>query len=449
MSTAAAGVASTERVRAVATGPITDLPAAVALLDAVDPGWLEPLDRVDLVRAYDRCEAALAAGKARAVAAVADAYQDLGMPASEARHEIGAALRLSPGTAADRTVVAVDLRDRYPRTLALLEQGRITWLHAANLVHGTDDLPDDTATRVEDAVLVRLPRLSPAEARRAVADAVVRVDPAAAKQRAERKQAERRIDRVPDRDGRTGWFVPMSVADEGLAWGHATTLAKQVRRARRAAGLDDPGLDALRVDVTVDLLLGRDPRRSNSTTSAITTGARSSDGGASLPRCSCGGKQVAAVVVDAATLVGLVDNPGRVPGYGLVPADLARAMAADRDFVRWLVHPATGELLDVGAETYRPSERMRRFIIARDQRCGFPGCQRTAQQCDLDHVHTFSFITRGGKTIRVNLGPLCRQHHNAKTHGGWALSYDPVTRTRAFTSPLGATYLTTATPVLA
>jgi hypothetical protein len=91
---------------------------------------------------------------------------------------------------------------------------------------------------------------------------------------------------------------------------------------------------------------------------------------------------------------------------------------------------------------------MRRFIIARDQRCGFPGCGRRAETCDLDHVHTFGFVTRGGKTIRVNLGPLCRQHHNAKTHGGWVLSYDPATRSRAFTSPLGATYLTTAAPVL-
>ena len=102
------------------------------------------------------------------------------MPASEARHEIGAALRLSPVTAADRTAVAVDLRDRFPRTLALLDDGRISWLHAANLARGTEDLADETAALVEDAVLARLPRLTAGETRRAVADAVVRVDPAAA-----------------------------------------------------------------------------------------------------------------------------------------------------------------------------------------------------------------------------------------------------------------------------
>ena len=123
-------------------------------------------------------------------------------------------------------------------------------------------------------------------------------------------------------------------------------------------------------------------------------------------------------------------------------------MAADRDLVRWLVDPGSGELLDVGAETYRPSARLRRFILARDQRCCFPGCGRRAEQCDLDHVHAFSYLTRGGKTIRVNLGPLCRQHHNAKTHGGWHLDFDPVTGTRTWTSPLGHTYLTEAVPLL-
>jgi hypothetical protein len=110
-------------------------------------------------------------------------------------------------------------------------------------------------------VLGRLPRQTVAETRRAVADALVRLDPAAAAERARAAKADRRIDRVPDRDGRTGWFVPMSVAEEGDAWGHCTRLAKQVRAARRAAGLDCEPLDALRADAALDLLLGRDPLR--------------------------------------------------------------------------------------------------------------------------------------------------------------------------------------------
>jgi hypothetical protein len=122
-------------------------------------------------------------------------------------------------------------------------------------------------------------------------------------------------------------------------------------------------------------------------------------------------------------------------------------MAADRDLVRWLVSPDTGELLDVGADVYEPTPRLQRFIRARDQRCGFPGCHQRADRCDIDHIRSFSMVTRGGKTIRIKLGPLCRQHHNAKTHGRWRLRYDPTTRARTWTSPLGQTYVTEAAPL--
>jgi hypothetical protein len=439
--------ASVELVRAIAEGRVPDLTAALSVLDRVDPSRLEPMDQVALVRAYDRCEAAVGGRKTRAVAAVADAYEALGMPASEARHEIGAALRLSPVTAADRTAVAVDLRNRFPRTLELLDDGAIHYLQAANLVRGTDDLSDDTARQVEDAVLARLPRLTPAETRRVVADAVVRIDPAAAAARGEKRREQRRIDRLPDRDGRTAWVVPMSVAEEGRAWACATRLAKRVRRLLRAVGAPVPSLDALRVDVVNALLIGADPLQTLVPASSAAAGGGTEDVDRRVPRCSCGGKQVAAVVVDALTLLGLADNPGRVPGHGLVPAEVARAMAADRDLVRWLVSPDTGELLDVGADVYEPTPRLQRFIRARDQRCGFPGCHQRADRCDIDHIRSFSMVTRGGKTIRIKLGPLCRQHHNAKTHGRWRLRYDPTTRARTWTSPLGQTYVTEPAPL--
>ena len=86
-----------------------------------------------------------------------------------------------------------------------------------------------------------------------------------------------------------------------------------------------------------------------------------------------------------------------------------------------------------------------RFIRARDQRCGFPGCHQPADRSELDHVIDFR---PHGRPLRINLGPLCRQHHNAKTHGAWHLDFDPVTGTRTWTSPLGHTYLTEAVPLL-
>ena len=92
-----------------------------------------------------------------------------------------------------------------------------------------------------------------------------------------------------------------------------------------------------------------------------------------------------------------------------------------------------------------PSDPLRAFVADRDRVCGFPGCNRPADQCDCDHVVTFA---HHGQTIRINLGPLCRQHHNAKTHGLWKLTYDPDTGTKTWTSPLGKTYTKSTDPPL-
>jgi len=55
---------------------------------------------------------------------------------------------------------------------------------------------------------------------------------------------------------------------------------------------------------------------------------------------------------------------------------------------------------------------------------------------------------RGGPTTAVNLGPLCRTHHNAKTHGRWRVQHDPDTDTLTWTSPLARTYTTSTDPPL-
>ena len=91
-------------------------------------------------------------------------------------------------------------------------------------------------------------------------------------------------------------------------------------------------------------------------------------------------------------------------------------------------------------------QAMRAFGAARDRVCGFPGCSRRAQDSDCDHVLTFH--GEDGRTVTVNLGPLCRAHHNAKTHGRWKLRYDPETGVRTWTSPLGRRYLSGTAPPL-
>ncbi len=430
-------------------GTVSEL---AALLEAVGPAGLDADRLVAYLRLAERVAAKVAAVAQDTVAAISDATEALGLHPHEARHEIAAALRQSPVTASARVRVALDLRDRFPATLEALHTGRITNLHATHLSRETEGLDDATAAAVEAQVLPVMPVQTPAETRRALRDAVVRVDPAAAAARAHSQHQQRRVERVPDRDGRTGWYLPLDAGTETEMWARTTARARAVQAARVAAGLDDPGLDALRVDLVVDAILGQDAATGPTRTpgqpdDTAPEGAPVVGSVPRLPRCTCGGAQTAAVVLDLPTALRLADNPGHLPGYGAVPADLARRMAADRDWVRWVVEPHTGQLLDRGARTYRPSDRLRGYIAARDQTCGFPGCNHPAAGCDCDHVQAYR-AGRGGRTVRLNLGPLCRQHHNAKTHGRWKLSYDPATRTKTWTSPLGLTYLKQTRPIL-
>jgi hypothetical protein len=54
--------------------------------------------------------------------------------------------------------------------------------------------------------------------------------------------------------------------------------------------------------------------------------------------------------------------------------------------------------------------------------------------------HTISFHV-GGRTIRINLGALCRRHHRVKHLSGWTCTQDP-DGTLTFTTPHGRVYRT-------
>ncbi|MEI2697052.1 MAG: DUF222 domain-containing protein [Microthrixaceae bacterium] len=76
----------------------------------------------------------------------------------------------------------------------------------------------------------------------------------------------------------------------------------------------------------------------------------------------------AAVVIDLPTMLGMAQNPGHVPGYGPVPAAIARELAANAPTWRRFLTDTTGVLLDAGAHTYRPTEALREHVTARDIR---------------------------------------------------------------------------------
>lgn len=85
---------------------------------------------------------------------------------------------------------------------------------------------------------------------------------------------------------------------------------------------------------------------------------------------------------------------------------------------------------------YRVPGRMRAFIEARDQDCGYPVCRRPAASCDIDHTTPYD---QGGLTCSCNLYPQCRRHHQLKQLPTWRLT-QPRPGTLIWRTPAGLTY---------
>jgi hypothetical protein len=143
-------------------------------------------------------------------------------------------------------------------------------------------------------------------------------------------------------------------------------------------------------------------------------------------------------------VLGLAEHPGELPGYGPVPASIARAMATDATWLRWVTDPTTGTLLDAGRRTYRPSAALREFIKARDVYCRFPTCSARADwiTTEIDHADPYNHANpdTGGQTTRQNLGPVCRKHHAIKTAGLWSITDSQPDGTCDWLSPTGHRY---------
>ncbi|MDT7555558.1 MAG: hypothetical protein QOI68_28 [Pseudonocardiales bacterium] len=160
-----------------------------------------------------------------------------------------------------------------------------------------------------------------------------------------------------------------------------------------------------------------------------------------------GGVQVrVGVTVGLTTLLGLDQLPGELAGYGPIPADQARELAAQGTWRRLVTDPVTGALLDYGTSRYTPPAHLAAHVVARDQTCVFPGCRIRADRCDLDHRVPFDADGGNGATSDVNLSALCRPHHRLKQQPGWRLARY-ADGTLAWRTPTGHRYHRRPPPV--
>ncbi|MDT5208127.1 MAG: hypothetical protein QOF67_542, partial [Mycobacterium sp.] len=111
------------------------------------------------------------------------------------------------------------------------------------------------------------------------------------------------------------------------------------------------------------------------------------------------------VLADQAALDGTSDKPGYLPGFGILPAESVRDLATTATLTP--VKMPTGE----PEPGYRPSAALNDFLRWRDLTCRWPGCDKPAHKCDIDHTVPWPY----GPTHPSDNKHYCRIHHLIKT----------------------------------
>jgi hypothetical protein len=146
------------------------------------------------------------------------------------------------------------------------------------------------------------------------------------------------------------------------------------------------------------------------------------------------------VVVPMSTLLGVDDDPAELSGYGPIPAEMARRIAADGTWRRLLTDPINGMVLEASTTRHDPGTLVTETLLARHPVCAWPGCNHTSRDCDRDHTTPFA---RTGTTTLTGLAPYCEYHHVIKDTPawGWTTTSHP-DGSITLTTPTGHRYTT-------
>lgn len=440
MSTAPLAPSQSERVAHL----LIAIPSGQTLsqLSAIDPFSLSPSDRIDYLAALERQDGWLYALKQRAITAVAGLTPtEGGGPLSgvdEAeREDVSTALRLAPATAQSRIDIARTLVNNLPQTCAALATGEISSAHATVIARETasairDGAAETTIYSIEQKALAFAEFHTPGQVANHVRTQIAKLAPEEFEETVSRAESMRRISCYNDGDGMATVVAILPAADAQIVMNsiEAFILRQEQLEEASLSEFNSQSHSALR---TVD------QKRADALSAICATVLSDLSETVSSHRRPL----TVNVTIDLPTLLGLAENPGQLAGYGPIPAAVARHLASDASWQRFVTDPQTGTLLDFGRERYEPPQALKDFLIARDRTCRFPGCRRSALLSDLDHAQSWE---SGGATSLENIGALCRRHHRLKTHDGWKIESFP-DGSCTWTSPLGKQYFTPARPL--
>ena len=413
---------------------LSAIPSALTLqkLAIIDPFILNASDRIDFLSALERQDGWLFALKQRAITAVAGKQASEGDGAmfgvdETEREDVSTALRLAPATAQNRIDVARTLVNNLPNTCSALAVGEISSAHATVIARETaaairDGMSDYAIFEIESKAIAYAEFHTPGQVANHVRNSVAKYAPEEFEDATTRAHSMRRVSCYNDVDGMSTVVAILPAADAQIVMNSIEAFILR----EEATGV----IDAEKRN--------KDMKRSD----ALAAICSEYLAGASSDVQPHRRPLTVNVTIDLPTLLGLAENPGQLAGYGPIPAAVARELASDAQWKRFITEPQTGNLLDFGRESYQPPQQLKDFLIARDRTCRFPGCRRSALLSDLDHAQSWE---SGGKTSAENIGALCRRHHRLKTHDGWSIKSFP-DGSCTWISPLGKEFFTPARP---
>ena len=337
--------------------------------------------------------------------------------------EISAAQNISHPRAVAQVQFACALWHRLPRVAQVFVSGVIDFRLVSTIVSRTENVDDALMAELDEAIARhcgKWMKLSKTKLRDRVDQWVAKFDAAGV--------------RVPPKVEQRRYFE-ITPASAGMA------DVSGFIRAEDGAAIDQ------RLAAIAATVCANDPR---------TPSQLRSDAAGAMGRweatlvCQCGSEQcpagaereaassAAAVVIhvlaEQGTVEGTSDAPGYLSGFGMLPAESVRDLAATAK-LKPVVMPSASP--DPG---YRPSAATREFLRNRDLRCCWPGCDKPVDKCDVDHTVPYP----AGATHASDLKHYCQTHHLIKTfHAGWA-ERQLSNGTIVLTAPTGHTYVTQA-----
>jgi len=408
--------------------------------------WRSPDSLISEIESTHREESTL---MARRMAAIADLLAHRTAEAEEAdpdpgysmitgfartSAEVGAAMNMAPMVASRLVAHAEALDARLPKIAGLLADGRIDWRSVQVIITRTELVSDELIAHVDDALAQRISQWQCWSRRRIIntVDQLVQlVDPEAAKERRASAERDRYISVTAQPDG-TAQVRGRITATAGAAF---TRRISQL--AMSVCAKDSRTVDQRRADALTALVEGR----------GLVCDCTQADCPArkgEVSETNGGVRTVINVIATEATVTGDSEQPGYLEGFGVIDADMVHELAEGAAF-RLVDEPTvTAE----EALRYQPSAEAARWIRLRDLTCRYPGCDRPAVICDIDHTTPFNHANpaAGGLTVPSGLANYCREHHRLKTFhsgpDGWE-DEQLADGTIVWTSPTGRTYRTT------